>query len=1353
MAMRITEEKGHPVSPSAGRRNRKSRPVPRRRGGKYGLPFRASRRSGVFFFLTCALLTQASWGQGVGSELFDGWEQTQTPSSFIDGTAKTIVESTLTATLEFDGTPSPPATVDYTIDTMAGPGNVGDGGAATAAWLRSPGGVAVDGAGNLYIADSWNNRIRKVNAAGVITTVAGDGTRGFVGDGGPAATARLAFPVGVAVDGAGNLYIADRNNNRIRKVNAAGFISTVAGDGTWGFSGDGGPATAAQLRAPSGVAVDGAGNLYIADRSNHRIRKVDAAGFITTAAGGGSFRRRRAFPVGVAVDGVGNLYIADSSNNRVRKVDAAGFIATVAGDGTPGFVGDGGWATAAWLLSPSGVAVDRAGNLYIADSSNQRIRKVDAAGVIATVAGDGTAGFGGDGGPAASARLRFPRGVAVDGAGNLYIADSSNNRVRKVNAAGILTTAAGDGTAGFGGDGGPAASARLFAPEDVAIDGAGNLYIADRNNHRIRKIDAAGFIATAAGDGTAGFGGDGGPAASARLLYPQSMAVDGAGNLYIADTDNHRVRKVDAAGFIATVAGDGTAGFGGDGGPAAAAQLRFPRGVAVDGAGSLYIADSSNHRIRKVDAAGVIATVAGDRTWGFSGDGGPAAAAQLRSPRGVAVDGAGNLYIADTGNQRIRKVDAAGVITTVAGDGTAGFGGDGGPAAAAQLRFPRGVAVDGAGNLYIADRDNNRIRKVNAAGVIATAAGDGTFGFGGDGWPAAAAQLWSPSGVAVDRAGNLYIADLSNHRIRKATPSTPLPPPASPTATLTASPGSITRGESATLQWSSTNAASARIEPGIGLVAASGSLRVAPTATTTYTITVTSADGRTAAASATVVVNAPPPPPAGSGTIATVAGNGTHGFSGDGGPATAAQLDDPQKVAVDGAGNLYIADSHNQRIRKVDAAGVISTVAGDGRQSFRGDGGPATAAWLHFPSGVAVDGAGNLYIADSGNHRIRKVDAAGVITTVAGGGSFGFGGDGGPATAAQLSSPRGVAVDGAGNLYIADTFNHRIRKVDAAGVISTAAGNGMLGFGGDGEAATAAQLAWPGDVAVDGAGNLYIADISNRRIRKVTFSTSPPGTAPRISAGGIVTATGTPVVNRISPNAIVSIFGQELAPQGTQAASPRLDASGKIAANLAATCLEIDGRRAPLFAVFPAQINAQVPHDLAPGQSRVQVIRGCGAEAEQPSPAATVAIAAVSPAFFNLQNNPDGRNPLAALHGGGPGLVGAPGAIPGLTLTPAEPGEVVTLFGTGFGATEPPLEAGRIPGGAAELASAVSLAIGGIAVPPEDVFYAGAAPCCAGLYQFTVRVPPGLSDGDAPVMANVRGVSTPAGPFLAVRRR
>ncbi len=901
--------------------------------------------------------------------------------------------------------------VSYGINTFAGLRIFGDGGPAVQTQLYGPVGVAVDGSGNLYIADR-NNSIRKVDPTGTITTVAGTGEQGFGGDGGPAVQAQLASPTGVAVDGSGNLYIADKGTSRIRKVDSRGTITTVAGTRRRGGGGDGGPAVQGQLTFPNGVAVDGSGNLYIADSGNDRIRKVDPTGTITTVAGMGENGRGRGYsgdggpaveaqlagPVGVAVDGSGNLYIADRGNRRIRKVDSRGRITTVAGTGEHG--GDGGPAARAQLNSPAGVAVDGSGNLYIADRDNDRIRKVDSTGTITTVAGGGRGNGLGNGGPAVLARLNGPAGVAVDGSGNLYIADSNYHRIRKVDSTGTITTFAGTGRPSLGGDGGPATQAQLRTPVGVAVDSSGNLYIADRT-HRIRKVDSAGTITTVAGGGRIGDLRDGIPAVEAWLDSPTSVAVDGSGNLYIADSGNDRIRKVDSEGTITTVAGGGEGAGAGDGGPATQARLDRPTSVVVDASGNLYIADRNNHRIRKVDSTGTITTIAGKGENGFDGDGGPAIQAQLSSPTGVAVDGAGNLYLADQENHRIRQVDSAGTITTIAGRGEYGFGGyagDGGPALAARLDSPTGVTVDRPGNLYIADRDNHRIRKVDSTGTMTTVAGMGEDGFGGDGGPAIQAQLASPTGVTADGSGNLYIADRDNHRIRKVDST---------------------------------------------------------------------------------------------GTMTTVAGMGEDGFDGDSGPATQAQLAYPTGMAVDGSGNLYIADRDNHRIRKVDSRGMITTVAGMGEDGFGGDGGPATQGQLDFPTGVAVDGSGNLYIADRGNRRIRKVDSAGTITTVAGRGddnvdpAYGFDGDGGPALRGRLYHPTGVAVDGLGNLYIADHGNHSIRKVDSMGTITKIAGGRFEfpGFGGDGVPATAAQLAFPTAVAVDGSGNLYIADSGNHRIR------------------------------------------------------------------------------------------------------------------------------------------------------------------------------------------------------------------------------------------------------------------------------
>jgi sugar lactone lactonase YvrE len=654
----------------------------------------------------------------------------------------------------------------YTISTFAGgalPVNI----PGTTASLGFPASLAVDRAGNVFFVNQ-NTLLRLDASTGILTLVAGNGTPGFSGDNGPATNAQLNSPGGVAVDSAGNVYIADTNNQCVRKV-TNGVIATVAGNGTPGSAGDNGPATSAQLYKPRGVAVDSAGVLYIADQFNFRVREV-SNGLITTVAGGGSSLADNVpptsaelnYPMGVAIDSADNLYIAVASDNFVpgliREV-SNGVITTVAGGGSS--LADNVPATSAQLGNLLGVAVDSADNIYIADAVNERIRKVSN-GVIATVAGSGAPFFSGDNGPATSAQLWYPQGVAVDSAGNLYIADTLDNRIREVSN-GVITTVAGGGTCCFSGDNGPATSAQLYNPEGVAVDSAGNVYIADSNNYRVRKV-SNGVIATVAGNGTRnldpGSSGSNGPAVSVQLSSPEGVAVDSAGNLYIADSwsgilglswvSTGLLYKV-SNGVITPVT----------------AALNSPSSIAVDSAGNLYVADTMNNRILEI-SNGVITTAAGNGTLGFSGDNGPATSAQLASPQGVAVDSAGTLYIADFNNYRVRKV-SNGIITTVAGNGVWGFSGDNGPATSAQLSGPWGIAVDSAGNLYVADTMNNRIRKVSG-GVITTVAGGGSSGLGDNG-PATSAQLYSPEGIAVDAAGNVYIADVGTNRIRILSPT------------------------------------------------------------------------------------------------------------------------------------------------------------------------------------------------------------------------------------------------------------------------------------------------------------------------------------------------------------------------------------------------------------------------------------------------------------------------------------------------------------------------------------------------------------------------------------------------------
>ena len=474
-----------------------------------------------------------------------------------------------------------------------------------------------------------------------IGTIAGTAERDFIGDGGTVVQARLNVADGVAVDGAGAVYFADRDNHRIRRVDPSGAITTIAGTGQPGFSRDGGPAVQARLDGPAGVALDGAGAVYFADLGNHRIRRVDPSGIITTIAGtgqpgfsgdgGSAVQARLNVPVGVAVDGTGAVYFADSGNHRIRRVDPSGIITTIAGTGEPGFSGDGGPAVRAQLGGPSGVAVDGAGGVYFVDRNNDRVRRVDPSGVITTIARNrritvnhGSAGM---------------EGVAVDGAGAVYFIDPINDRIRRVDPSGVITTIAGPVVAGRG---------------EGTASGAGAVYLADPYYHRIRRVYPPGASGTIAGTGEPGFSGDGGPAVQARLNGPNSVAVDRAGGVYLADRDNHRIRRVDPSGIITTIAGTGERGFSGDGGPAVQAQLDGPEGVEVDEAGGVYFVDRNNDRVRRVDPSGVITTIQG------TGEGGATVQGRLGGPAGVAVDGAGAVYFADSVNDRIHKLTPTG---------------------------------------------------------------------------------------------------------------------------------------------------------------------------------------------------------------------------------------------------------------------------------------------------------------------------------------------------------------------------------------------------------------------------------------------------------------------------------------------------------------------------------------------------------------------------------------------------------------------------------------------------------------------------------------------------------------------
>jgi trimeric autotransporter adhesin len=619
---------------------------------------------------------------------------------------------------------------------------------------------------------------------------------------------------------------------------------------------------------------------------------------------------------------------------------------------------------------------------------------------ISTVAGGSSAANIGDGLPAQQAGLNVPTGFCRDAQGNLYIAERSNSRIRKIDAVtGLASTFAGNGNTHYLVNNIPATAASLYFPASVVADRYNNIYVCELGHHAIRKIEAGtGIITTVAGNGLAGYSGDGGPATSARLLNPRWICLDTAGNLLIADAGNHRIRKVDLlTGFISTVAGIGSATFSGDGAAATAAAINNPQGVYVDRANNIYIADGNNNRIRKVTAStGIISTIAGTGAQGYTGDGGPATAATITNPGSVQGDTLGNLYFSSNATPVIRKINTAGTISTIAGLTTVGFSGDGGPALNASFGAAPLVFVDSGHIVLVADASNHRIRRINPTdNTINTVAGAGPNPTGDDG-PATDAGLFAPSGLVFDKANNLIITERNRIRLVEAA----------------------------------------------------------------------------------------------SGYITTLAGNTVAGFSGDGGFAPLAQLNNAFFSCLDTAGNILIADGGNARVRKIDTAtGIITTIVGNGVNVYAGDGGPAINASLLGLMGICTDAANNIYV--SGGNRIRKIDAAtGIITTIAGDGTPGFSAASGPAISAKLNTPWGLCTDNNDNLYIVDRINHAIRKIDlGTGTIATIAGNGTIGFTGDGGPATLARLAQPFGVAVDGLGNVYIMDQGNNRLRRVDWLT------------------------------------------------------------------------------------------------------------------------------------------------------------------------------------------------------------------------------------------------------------------------
>lgn len=649
---------------------------------------------------------------------------------------------------------------------------------------------------------------------------------------------------------------------------------------------------------------------------------------VTTIAGGGysdwrpATEANLATPTDLAIDPAGNVYVSDGSEGRIRKIDVNGIISTFAGNGIRGYRGDGGPATQARIASPRSLAWGPDGSLYFVDDYYGVVRKVGPDGAISTFAGSQDA-------PLRAGSIEF----GPDG--KLYFTGS--HTLARLEGDGSTTVIAGTGLPGYSGDGGPATEAQLNFPGDLAFGPGGEIYVADNSNRRVRKIDVNGIITTIAGTGEYASSGDGGPAGGAALITPTHVTAAPDGSVYVSDGRAERIRKIAPDGTITTLIGTGTTGYSGDGGPAAQAAVNAPFDSAVDAHGNVLFVDAGNDRIRRIDAAGVVTTFAGNGVEWFLGDGERATAAAFRLPGGAAEGPDGALYVADTNHERIRRVDpVTNVVSTYAGTGELGFSGDGGPATEAELGDPWDVDVDGAGNVYVADYWNNRIRKISPAGIITTVAGNGTTQHSGDGGPATAAGMDHPTAIDYHE-GELFIAVGGSRAIRK-----------------------VDRN----------------------------------------------------------------------GIITTIAGKGYLPAS-DGTPASLVALKGPTDVAALPDGSVVFADAFDHRVLRIDFEGrvpVIEVVAGTGTAGFSGDGGAATEADFHYPWGLLPLPDGSLLVTDHNNHRIRRIDPEGIVTTVAGDGRDELAGDGGHPLQASFRGPTNLTMSRLGPL-VTDSANGRIRLV------------------------------------------------------------------------------------------------------------------------------------------------------------------------------------------------------------------------------------------------------------------------------------------------------------------------------------
>lgn len=992
----------------------------------------------------------------------------------------------------------------------------------------------------------------------------------------------------------------------------------------------------------------------------------------------------------------------------------------------------------------------------------------------------------GDGGPAASALLYFPNAAVADAAGNLYILDSDNYRIRKVGTDGVISTLATLNTYGY----------------DLKLGAAGALYVGGTD--RILRVSPDGVATTVAGTGAEGYSGDGGPALTAKIGVVYGLAIDASGNIFFSDVSaaGHRVREVTADGLIQTVAGTSSAGFNGDRQPATSAMLNYPRGIAVGGDGTVYVADQFNHRVRKFQVGGAITTAVGSGQYGLPLNGFVtySAASNLQNPYGVYLDSAGNLFLTDTSSSVLLRLTPDGVLSRIAGNFLS-FGAPGdGSALDVTLLNPTRISGDASGNIFLVD-GMHVVRKITPAGASVTVAG--RIHFAGDFGPAAQALLNQPTDIVLDARGNAYIGDSANRMIRKVAPD----------GTITTFAGKITPG----VTFNGGYVDNVQLSYVYALALDRSGLVYFSSYSQLFRI---GADG----------------------SVAVVAGTGAPGSSGDGGKATAATFQGITGIAIDPSGNVYVADAASNRIRRIAAdTGLVTAFAGTGARGRSGDGGPASAAQLNLYSRapLLLDAAGNLYIADGANLAVRMVSPSGIMSTIIGNGSFGQP-DGVPAITAPFSAPGPMAFDASGALYVASQNSADLYRV-SNGIIHRISGGGPAAHPPDGTPALAASFFVDG-LAVDGKGDVYAVDHGNNTVRKLIVNspaalavvdgdqqTGQPGQmltkqlkvqltgragAPvaRVPidfavASGAATLLSTAVTtddNGVAGGALVlgsaagpvtvtaTVHGVTLPPArftatvspaaGCGVAQPSINsvrsasdfgglntfASGSWVeikgANLARTTrswgsddfaggaaptsldgvsVTIDGKPAFVAYISPAQINVQAPADSTIGPVTVAVSTAACAAASAPAVRSAVAAGLLAPAAFKIA----GRQYLAALYPDGATFVGSSGMIPGIPLRPAAPGDVITLYATGLGDLAP----GAVPGLAAGSPVTVADLTVTFGSTAAAVLYAGTAPNTIGLFQLNVVVPD-VPDGDQFIGVQQGSASIAAGGYLAIRR-